>query len=303
MRNQIAAAERAGIRARTINSANAKEWDAGARRRCGGRGRRAAGQPRAVEQPAFPATAYSRPLPPKPGSSSSTRRTASPTGATTSAPTTAASARCSADLPQRHAGTRDDRDREQAGDRRRQRATRHGRPSDSALVLRGSLDRESLHLAVLPLPSNAHRLAWLADHLRELTGIGRDLHPDGRAGGGGRGLPGRAWACRPALHRAHGERRPSASPRRVTRQPGQGAGCHLSSRYGFRQARPRIHRPFRRTAITDRLLPAGRPRRSRRRPGGRPAPARMGGRSDLALLRQCWLPGEGSGSPHAGRAG
>jgi ATP-dependent DNA helicase RecQ len=40
------------------------------------------------------------------------------------------------------------------------------------LILRGALDRESLHLAVLELPSAAHRLAWLADHLPELPGSG-----------------------------------------------------------------------------------------------------------------------------------
>src|SRR3954452_11411787 len=40
------------------------------------------------------------------------------------------------------------------------------------LVLRGSLDRESLHLAVLSLPSTAHRWGWLADHLPHLTGSG-----------------------------------------------------------------------------------------------------------------------------------
>ena len=40
------------------------------------------------------------------------------------------------------------------------------------LVLRGSLDRESLHLAALALPSTAHRWAWLADHLPELPGSG-----------------------------------------------------------------------------------------------------------------------------------
>jgi ATP-dependent DNA helicase RecQ len=40
------------------------------------------------------------------------------------------------------------------------------------LVLRGLLDRESLHLAVLSLPSTAHRWAWLADHLPELAGSG-----------------------------------------------------------------------------------------------------------------------------------
>jgi ATP-dependent DNA helicase RecQ len=40
------------------------------------------------------------------------------------------------------------------------------------LVLRGTLDRESLHLNVLELPSAAHRLAWLADHLDDLPGSG-----------------------------------------------------------------------------------------------------------------------------------
>jgi len=40
------------------------------------------------------------------------------------------------------------------------------------VVLRGSLDRSSLHLSVVSLPSAAHRLAWLADHLGELPGSG-----------------------------------------------------------------------------------------------------------------------------------
>jgi ATP-dependent DNA helicase RecQ len=41
-----------------------------------------------------------------------------------------------------------------------------------ALVLRGPLDRESLRLGVLALPSPAHRLAWLAAHLDDLPGSG-----------------------------------------------------------------------------------------------------------------------------------
>src|SRR6266508_2844436 len=41
-----------------------------------------------------------------------------------------------------------------------------------ALVIRGSLDRESLTLGVLALPTAAHRLGWLADHLGELPGSG-----------------------------------------------------------------------------------------------------------------------------------
>ncbi len=41
-----------------------------------------------------------------------------------------------------------------------------------ALVLRGPLDRESLRLGVLALPSPAHRLAWLGAHLDDLPGSG-----------------------------------------------------------------------------------------------------------------------------------
>ena len=37
-------------------------------------------------------------------------------------------------------------------------------------LLRGSLDRTSLHLAVASLPSAAHRWAWLADRLPQLPG-------------------------------------------------------------------------------------------------------------------------------------
>jgi len=43
---------------------------------------------------------------------------------------------------------------------------------DDVLVLRGGLDRESLHLGVVALPSQAARLAWLAEHLAELPGPG-----------------------------------------------------------------------------------------------------------------------------------
>jgi ATP-dependent DNA helicase RecQ len=40
------------------------------------------------------------------------------------------------------------------------------------LLFRGSLDRESLRLSVLTLPSQAERLAWLAEHLPRLQGSG-----------------------------------------------------------------------------------------------------------------------------------
>jgi ATP-dependent DNA helicase RecQ len=44
--------------------------------------------------------------------------------------------------------------------------------SDDTLVLRGSLERDSLRLSVARLPSAAHRLAWLADRLADLPGSG-----------------------------------------------------------------------------------------------------------------------------------
>jgi ATP-dependent DNA helicase RecQ len=40
------------------------------------------------------------------------------------------------------------------------------------VVLRGGLDRTSLHLGVLALPTTAHRLAWLAENLEALPGSG-----------------------------------------------------------------------------------------------------------------------------------
>ena len=54
MRNQVAAAERAGIRAVTVNSHQRRAVAGGLRRGRARRGRRAAGQPRAAQQPRLP---------------------------------------------------------------------------------------------------------------------------------------------------------------------------------------------------------------------------------------------------------
>jgi ATP-dependent DNA helicase RecQ len=43
---------------------------------------------------------------------------------------------------------------------------------DDVLVLRGPLDRESLHLGVAPLPTFAERLAWVAEHIPQVDGTG-----------------------------------------------------------------------------------------------------------------------------------
>lgn len=47
-----------------------------------------------------------------------------------------------------------------------------GREAPEVLVLRGALERESLHLGVRTLPDAATRLAWLTDYLRSLPGSG-----------------------------------------------------------------------------------------------------------------------------------
>ncbi|TDE18757.1 RecQ family ATP-dependent DNA helicase [Actinomadura sp. 6K520] len=43
---------------------------------------------------------------------------------------------------------------------------------DDALVLRGALERDSLHLAVVTLPTAEQRIAWLGEHLADLPGSG-----------------------------------------------------------------------------------------------------------------------------------
>src|SRR3712207_6196679 len=165
MRNQVEAAARAGIRARTINSANLDEWDEITAEIQAGAVDVLLISPERLNNPDFRDNVL-------PGLAASTgllvvdeahcvsdwghdfrpdyRRLrpflAGLPGRTPVLATTAtANARVTADVA------------EQLGD---------------ALVLRGPLDRESLRLAVLDVPGGAHRLAWLADHLGELPGSG-----------------------------------------------------------------------------------------------------------------------------------
>ncbi|WP_428951841.1 RecQ family ATP-dependent DNA helicase [Streptomyces sp. cg35] len=170
MRNQVEAAERAGIRARTINSSNTEEWDAV-------RAEVAAGDvdvllvsPERLNNPDF----RDNVLPQLAAATGllvvdeahcisdwghdfrpdyrrlRTMLADLPQGVPVLATTATANARVTADVA------------DQLGT---------GGGSD-ALVLRGPLDRESLSLGVLQLPDAAHRLAWLADHLDELPGSG-----------------------------------------------------------------------------------------------------------------------------------
>ena len=166
MRNQVAAAERAGITAVTVNSSNLEQWQGVYDDIAAGRADVLLVSPERLNNPGFrdevlpqlAATAglvvideahcisdwghdfrpdYRR---------IRTLLTELPEGVPVLATTATANARVVKDV-----------------------ATQLG---DDTLVLRGGLERESLHLSVAVLPDAAHRLAWLADFLGQVPGSG-----------------------------------------------------------------------------------------------------------------------------------
>ncbi|MBZ4320385.1 RecQ family ATP-dependent DNA helicase [Streptomyces huiliensis] len=169
MRNQVEAAERAGIRARTINSANPEEWGAIHEEIERGETDVLLVSPERLNSVDFREQAL-----PKLAATTGLlvvdeahcisdwghdfrpdyRRLRSmlaelPPGVPVLATTATANARVTADV-----------------------AEQLGTGAGEALVLRGPLERESLRLGVVRLPDAAHRLAWLAAHLDELPGSG-----------------------------------------------------------------------------------------------------------------------------------
>ncbi|MER5181950.1 RecQ family ATP-dependent DNA helicase [Streptomyces sp. NPDC002896] len=170
MRNQVEAAGRAGIHARTINSSNPEEWDAIQAEVASGEVDVLLVSPERLNNPDFRDHVL-----PKLSAATGllvvdeahcisdwghdfrpdyrrlrTMLSDLPTGVPVLATTATANARVTADVA------------EQLGTG----------GSGDALVLRGPLDRESLSLSVLRLPDAAHRLAWLAEHLSDLPGSG-----------------------------------------------------------------------------------------------------------------------------------
>ncbi|MER7189939.1 RecQ family ATP-dependent DNA helicase [Streptomyces flaveolus] len=170
MRNQVEAAARAGIRARTINSSNTEEWGAVQDEIAAGEVDVLLVSPERLNNPDFRDQVL-----PKLAAATGllvvdeahcisdwghdfrpdyrrlrTMLSDLAPGVPVLATTATANARVTADVA------------EQLGT---------GGTSD-ALVLRGPLDRESLSLNVLRLSDAAHRMAWLADHLHELPGSG-----------------------------------------------------------------------------------------------------------------------------------
>ncbi|MGI5366943.1 RecQ family ATP-dependent DNA helicase [Streptomyces iakyrus] len=170
MRNQVEAAARAGIHARTINSSNTEEWEAVQDEIAAGEVDVLLVSPERLNNPDF----RDQVLPRLAAATGllvvdeahcisdwghdfrpdyrrlRTMLADLPPGVPVLATTATANARVTADVA------------EQLGT---------GGSSD-ALVLRGPLDRDSLSLSVLRLPDAAHRMAWLAEHLDELPGSG-----------------------------------------------------------------------------------------------------------------------------------
>ncbi|MDQ0716676.1 ATP-dependent DNA helicase RecQ [Streptomyces luteogriseus] len=170
MRNQVEAAARAGIHARTINSSNTEEWDAVQDEIAAGEVDVLLVSPERLNNPDF----RDQVLPRLAAATGllvvdeahcisdwghdfrpdyrrlRTMLADLPPGVPVLATTATANARVTADVA------------EQLGT---------GGSAD-ALVLRGPLDRDSLSLSVLRLSDAAHRMAWLAEHLDELPGSG-----------------------------------------------------------------------------------------------------------------------------------
>ncbi|NLU73787.1 RecQ family ATP-dependent DNA helicase [Streptomyces sp. HNM0575] len=178
MRNQVAAAEGAGIRAATINSSNTEEWEAIRSEIAAGTVDVLLVSPERLNNPDF----RDQVLPELTAATGllvvdeahcisdwghdfrpdyrrlRTMLAELPAGVPVLATTATANARVTADVAEQlGTGAPVDADAGNGG---------------GALVLRGSLERESLSLGVLRLPDAAHRMAWLSDHLEKLPGSG-----------------------------------------------------------------------------------------------------------------------------------
>lgn len=179
MRNQVEAAARAGIHARTINSANPEDWGTVEAEVAAGEVDVLLVSPERLNNPDF----RDQVLPKLTASTGllvvdeahcisdwghdfrpdyrrlRTMLAELPPGVPVLATTATANSRVTADVA------------EQLGTGEHASAET-GEEASGALVLRGSLDRESLSLHALRLPDAAHRLAWLAENLGSLPGSG-----------------------------------------------------------------------------------------------------------------------------------
>ncbi|WP_201774452.1 RecQ family ATP-dependent DNA helicase [Demequina sediminicola] len=175
MRDQIAAAERAGVKAATVNSTNITEWDEIHAAIRAGDIDVLLCSPERLNNPQF----RDEVLPQLAADAGlvvideahcisdwghdfrpdyrriRTLLTELPTGIPVLATTATANSRVTADVA------------EQLG-----LSGHDGVAREKVLVLRGELDRESLHMAVVPLPDPATRVAWLTHALPQMDGSG-----------------------------------------------------------------------------------------------------------------------------------
>ena len=294
MRNQIGAAQRAGIRAVTINSANVEQWQEVQDAIAAGEVDVLLVSPERLNNPGFRDEVLPR-LAATTGLlvvdeahcisdwghdfRPDYRRIRTlladlPAGIPVLATTATANARVTADVAEQLAT----------------RADQAIAPDDDVLVLRGSLDRECLRLGVVRLRTAQQRLGWLADHLAEQPGSGIVYCLTVAATARRRRLPAGARAHGVAAY--SGQTDPTERLRsggRPAGRTGQGPGGDLGAGHGVRRL-PRLRGQPGRARIAGGLLPAGGPGRPRHRRRHRRAAAPAGGPRHLEVLLLTGLP-------------
>ena len=299
MRNQIAAAERLGIRAHTINSTNRDEWDEVRALLADDAVDLLLISPERLNNPRFredmlplfaervglvvvdEAHCISRLGPRLPARLPAAARTAraaarraSPCSARPRRRTTAWSPTSrSSSAPARAVRTYRGAARALAACASRSSSCR-ARPTGWRGWRRGCRSCRAPGIVYTLTKRDAERRRRVAD-ARGIAGRGLQRRGRDRAARGGRGPP--------AAQRAQGRRR------------------HERARHGLRQARPRLRRALPGAGLGDRLLPAGRPRRPRRRARRGRAAARRRGPPDPGLLHRAGVPARASSSSACSR--
>ena len=277
MRDQLTAAERAGLRAVTINSTNVDDWDGILADIGAGTVDVLLVSPERLANPGF-----ARRLPTliagaglivideahcisdwgfdfRPDYQRLSKVLTSAPGTPVLATTATANARVTADV-----------------------ATQLG---DATVVLRGGLARSSLRLSVVDGLGPLERYAWVDTALATLPGSGIIYVPTVAET---ERLAGYLRLARPHRRRLLGPARPRGAGTgraEVARQRAQGRRRDVGARHGLRQTRSGLLRARGLTRLSRRLLPTGRPGGARHRQRRRRAAPGRDRRAHLGVLR------------------